>query len=179
MLWELLDGDKVRKSIFSVFLYLNRFFPFFLNRERVSLPVKQRAGLSFFTFFSSQVNMFTSYVGVQFVYVNLKNHTLLHLVQICLTAWPEMYTILSHIINLKLKKNNTGSGLTVIAKRREMWFGFFFFISYGRCVKQEFTLTLESIKTQYLATYKEFEGFMFFLWFITLDRPSSLICHKS
>ena len=89
MLWELLDGDKVRKSIFSVFLYLNRFFPFFLNRERVSLPVKQRAGLSFFTFFSSQVNMCTSCVGVQFVYVNLKNHTLLPSVQICLTAWPE------------------------------------------------------------------------------------------
>ena len=76
-----------------------------------------------------------------------------------------MSTILSHIINLKLKKktNNTGSGLTVIAKRREMSFDFFFFISYGRSVKQEFTLTLESIKTQYLAIYKEFKGFMSFL----------------
>ena len=165
MLWELLDGDKVRKSIFSVFLYLNRFFPFFLNRERVSLPVKQRAGLSFFTFFSSQVNMCTSYVGVQFVYVNVKNHTLLPLIQICLTARPENVHNLKpyYKFETEKKKKNTGSGLTVIAKRREMSFGFFFFISYGRSVKQEFTLTLESIKTQYLAIYKEFKGFMSFL----------------
>ena len=124
MLWELLDGDKVRKSIFSVFLYLNRFFPFFLNRERVSLPVKQRAGLSFFTFFSSQVNMCNSYVEVQFVYVNVKNHTLLPLIQICLAARPENVHNLKPYHKLETEKNNnTGSGLTVIRKtsRNVVW----------------------------------------------------------
>ena len=48
------------------------------------------------------------------------------------------------------------------AKRCEMSFGFFFFISYGRNVKQEFTLTVESIETQYYAIYKEFEGLCLF-----------------
>ena len=43
-----------------------------------------------------------------------------------------------------------------------MSFGFFFFISYGRNVKQEFTLTVESIETQYYAIYKEFEGLRLF-----------------
>ena len=108
--------------------------------------------------------MCTSYVGVQFVYVNVKNHTLLPLIQICLTARPENVHNLKPYHKFETEKNNnTGSGLTVIAKRREMSFRFFLFISYGRSVKQEFTLTLESIKTQYLAIYKEFEGFMFFL----------------
>ena len=54
-------------------------------------------------------------------------------------------------------------GLLQSAKLRKISFGFFFFISYGRNVKQEFTLTLESIRTQYLAIYKEFEGFVFFM----------------
>ena len=43
-----------------------------------------------------------------------------------------------------------------------MSFGFLFFISYGRNVKQEFTLTVESIETQYYAIYKEFEGLCLF-----------------
>ena len=89
---------------------------------------------------------------MQFVYVNVKNHTLLPLIQICLTARPENVHNLKpyHKFETEKKQNNTGSGLTVIAKRREMSFGFFFFISYGRSVKQEFTLTLEPLKLSIL-----------------------------
>ena len=64
-LWDLLDGDKVKKASLQIKFFLSEkiFSTFPEQRTRLSLPVKQSAGLSFFTFFYHHSSKYELYVG--------------------------------------------------------------------------------------------------------------------